>query len=268
MALRAPGMWNNPPPAPLCGMGRDTVISVPDTGHSSHASWAPGPLAAWGVDSQASAQWEPRELGPGPPHSLRRAGHRPGGRLGAQAKARGLEDQGRGCLAKVSGSWRPRLPFHEGHTTSPALWPPLSGVSEELRDSPGAPASALRGPACPPSPVTDTAAQLQPCWPQHPHQLGHRFLSRAGASPETSLLLRAAQGLPSALPAVPRLAAARPALQALRLLQRRGPAGRLLRAPAQRAGRRPVGPVTPRTGMPRTAMGQPRPGPAAPEEWL
>lgn len=72
---------------------------------------------------------------------------------------------------------------------------------------------------------------------------------------------RAAQGLPSALPSV-RLSAAR-----------RGPAGRLLRAPGRRAGRRGVDPVTPRTGMPRTGMprtrtGQTCPGPAAPRTWL
>lgn len=65
-------------------------------------------------------------------------------------------------------------------------------------------------------------------------------------SQNLSLSPRAARGpLHAALSSVLRLAAARPALQALPLLLRRRPAGRLLRAP-RRAG--PLtGPVTPRT---------------------
>lgn len=62
-----------------------------------------------------------------------------------------------------------------------------------------------------------------------------------------SLSPRAAKGPPSAVPSVLWLAAARRSLQTLLLVLRRRPAGRLRRAPRQRAGRRPVHPVTPRT---------------------
>lgn len=72
-----------------------------------------------------------------------------------------------------------------------------------------------------------------------------------------SLSPRAAQGTPSALPGV-RLSAAGSALQALPLLLRLGPAGRLLRAPGRR-GRRSRDPVTPRTCTPRTKTGQTSP---------
>ena len=77
-----------------------------------------------------------------------------------------------------------------------------------------------------------------------------------------SLSPRAAKGAPSAVPGVPWLAAARRSLQALPLVLRRHPAGSLRRAPRQRAGRRPVHPVTPRTGTRET-----RPGPAASSAW-
>lgn len=58
-------------------------------------------------------------------------------------------------------------------------------------------------------------------------------------------LPRAAEGPPrAALPRVPRAAAARLALQALPLVPRRGPAGRILRA-ARRAELQPADPVSP-----------------------
>lgn len=69
---------------------------------------------------------------------------------------------------------------------------------------------------------------------------------------------RAAKGPPSSVPSVLRLAAARPALQALPLLLRRHPAGHLLRAPGQRAGWRPVDPVTRGPGRPEDQDGNGR----------
>lgn len=67
---------------------------------------------------------------------------------------------------------------------------------------------------------------------------------------------RAAKASPSAVPSVPRLSPARRSLQALPLLLRCRPAGRLLHAHGQRAGRQPVDPVTPRT---RTRVMSPGP---------
>lgn len=79
---------------------------------------------------------------------------------------------------------------------------------------------------------------------------------RVSLSLSLSFPPRAAKASPSAVPSVPRLSPARRSLQALPLLLRCRPAGRLLHAHGQRAGRQPVDPVTPRT---RTRVMSPGP---------